>query len=127
MLLHSKSHFIASYFSAKMIDDAELWGTDKQATEKAKRARNNTKRHAKNARLPPRHKKSKASGSHSAMPPLRSEAGGSQGTEHLSDMIQEEEASVPHWVFTDQIGVSMKRTIVARPGWLHNPGPSDSS
>jgi len=32
-----------------------------------------------------------------AMSPPRSEAGGSQGTEHLSDMIQEEEASVPPW------------------------------
>ena len=31
------------------------------------------------------------------MPPPRSEAGGSQGTEQLSDIIQEEEASVPAW------------------------------
>ena len=76
-----------SYFSAKMIDDAELWGTDNQAAEEVKRVRKNAKRHAKDARLPSRHKKSKASGFRSVMPPPRSEAGGFQGTEHFSDMI----------------------------------------
>lgn len=75
-----------------MIDDAELWGTDKQAAEEAKRARKNAKRHTRDSRLPPRHKKSKTSGSRSSLP--HTEAGGSQGTEPLSDMV-EEEAPIP--------------------------------
>jgi len=35
-LPHSNSHFIVSYFSAKMIDDAELWEPDKLAVGAAK-------------------------------------------------------------------------------------------
>ena len=77
-----------------MIDDAELWGTDKQAAEEAKRVRKNAKRHAKDSRLPPHHKKVKASRSRFDAPLPKSKARGSQGTEHLSDMIQEEEASI---------------------------------
>lgn len=83
---------ILSCFVAKIIDDAELWGTDKQAAEEAKQARKNAKRHTKDSRLPPRHKKSKASGSRSSLP--RAEIGGSQGTKPLSDMV-EGETSIP--------------------------------
>ena len=46
-----------------MIHDTELWKTDEQAAEETKRARKNAKRHTEDVRLPPRHKKSKASGS----------------------------------------------------------------
>ena len=77
-----------------MINNAELWGTNNQATEKAKRAKKNAKRHTKDSCLPPRHKKSKASGSCSAAPLPRPEEGGSQGTKHLFDMIQKEEVSI---------------------------------
>ena len=70
-----------------MIDDAKPWGTDKKAAEEAKWAKKNAKRHNKDSRLPSRHKKSKAFGSHSIAPLPRSEAGGSQDIEHLFDMI----------------------------------------